>query len=391
MLGIAIVSQIGASYVHQGLPALAPLLQAEWSLSRAELGIVLSAINVGVLLTSAAAGHAVDRLGERPMLVAGPLGVGAATALAVLSPGPLLLTLAFAGAGVAMGTCAPSGGKAMLVWFPPRVRGLAMGLRQTSIPIAGVLAAATLPAIALALSWRGALGIAALIGGLSALLVAVAYHDPPDRSTVVPRHERAGLAAFPALVRDRSLVASTLLGPILVAGQWTVVPYLGLYLYERFGWSVTEAAAYLALAQVGGVIGRIGWGLASDLIWHGRRKPALAIIPPVGALGAVGLAALSHETPAWLVGALAVVMGATVIGWNGLLLAYIAEQAGPHRAGTAIGLSVSIVFLGAVIYPPLFGWLVDRAGSYQPAWLLLAVFLLSGLVLFPCMREVSRP
>ena len=65
-----------------------------------------------------------------------------------------------------------------------------------------------------------------------------------------------------------------MLGPLLVAGQWTVVPYLGLYLYERFGWPVTEAAAYLALAQVGGVVGRIGWGLASDVVWGGRRKPA---------------------------------------------------------------------------------------------------------------------
>lgn len=390
MLGVAVVSQIGASYVHQGLPALAPLLQAEWSLSRAELGVVLSAINVGVLLTSAAAGHVVDRLGERPLLVAGPLGVAAATLLAAFSPGPLLLTLALAGAGVALGTCAPSGGKAMLVWFPPRIRGLAMGLRQTSIPLAGVIAAPTLPLLALALGWRGALVVGAVIGALSALLVVVAYHDPPERGTAVAHHERAGLAAFPALLRDRSLLATILLGPVLVAGQWTVVPYLGLYLYERFGWSVTEAAAYLALAQVGGVVGRIGWGLASDVVWGGRRKPALLLVPPVGALGALGLATLSHETPAWVVAALAVAMGASVIGWNGLLLAYVAEQAGPHRAGTAIGLAVSIIFIGAVVYPPAFGWLVDRAGSYQPAWLVLSVVLLGGLALFPCMREVAR-
>lgn len=390
MLGIAVVSQIGASYIHQGLPALAPLLQAEWSLSRAELGVILGAINVGVLLASAAAGHAVDRLGERPLLVAGPLGVAAATAVGALSPGPLLLTLALAGAGLALGTCAPSGGKAMLVWFPPRVRGLAMGLRQTSIPLAGVIAAPTLPLLALALGWRGALVVSAGIGGLSALLVAVVYHDPPGRSTVVPAHEHTGLAAMPAMLRDRSLLASIVLGPVLVAGQWTVVPYLGLYLYERFGWSVTEAAVYLALAQVGGVVGRIGWGLASDVLWGGRRKPALMLIPPVGALGALGLASLSHTTAAWLVGALAVAMGATVIGWNGLLLAYVAEQAGPHRAGTAIGLAVSIIFIGAVVYPPAFGWLVDRAGSYQPAWLALAVILLGSLALFPCMREVPR-
>ncbi len=389
MLGVAVVSQIGASYVHQGLPALAPLLQAEWSLSRAELGAVLGAINVGVLLASAAAGHAVDRFGERPLLVAGPLGVGAATLLAALSPAPPLLGLALAGAGIALGTCAPSGGKAMLVWFPPRIRGLAMGLRQTSVPLAGVISAPTLPLLALALGWRGALVASAVIGGLSALLVVVAYHDPPARPTAVPRHERTGLASYPALLRDRSLLATILLGPVLVAGQWTVVPYLGLYLYERFGWSVPEAAAYLALAQVGGVVGRIAWGLASDLVWGGRRKPALLLVPPVGAAGALGLAALSHQTPAWLVALLALVMGASVIGWNGLLLAYVAEQAGPHRAGTAIGLAVSIIFLGAVVYPPAFGWLVDRAGSYQPAWLALAAVLLAGLALFPSMREVA--
>jgi sugar phosphate permease len=206
------------------------------------------------------------------------------------------------------GTCAPSGGKAMLVWFPPRVRGLAMGLRQTSIPLAGVLAAATLPLLALGLGWRGALVVGAVIGALSALLVAVVYHDPPERGTVVPPHERTGLAALPAMLRDRSLLASIMLGPVLVAGQWTVVPYLGLYLYERFGWSVTEAAGYLALAQVGGVVGRIGWGLASDVVWGGRRKPALMLVPPVGALGALGLAALSHDTSAWVVGLLAVAM-----------------------------------------------------------------------------------
>src|SRR5690349_11686334 len=149
MLGVAVVSQIGASYVRQGLPALAPLLQAEWALSRAELGVVLSSVNVGVLLTSALAGHLVDKVGERPMLVAGPLGVAAATVLAALSLAPFALTLSLIGAGVAMGTCAPSGGKAMLLWFPPRIRGLAMGLRQTSVPVAGVLAAATLPLLAL--------------------------------------------------------------------------------------------------------------------------------------------------------------------------------------------------------------------------------------------------
>lgn len=390
MLGVAVASQIGASYVHQGLPALGPLVQAEWALSRAELGVIVSAINIGVLLVSVAAGQAVDRFGERPLLVAGPLGVGLGTLLAALSPTPPLLTLSLVLAGAAMGTCAPAGGKAMLVWFPPRIRGLAMGLRQTSIPLAGVLAAATLPLLAAALDWRGALAAAAGLGGLSALIVWALYRDPPERDVPSSHAARAGRSTVRALLADPSLAATIALGPVLVAGQWTVVPYLGLYLYERFGWSVAEAASYLALAQLGGVIGRIGWGLASDLLWHGRRKAVLALLPPLGAAGALGLAVLPAAAPPPLVGALAILMGATVIGWNGLLLAYVAEQAGPQRAGTAIGLSVAVIFLGAVVVPPVFGGLVDRLGSYGPAWTVLAAVLLAGLVLFPAMREPVR-
>jgi sugar phosphate permease len=191
-------------------------------------------------------------------------------------------------------------------------------------------------------------------------------------------------------LRSRTSSGTAALGPILVAGQWTLVPYLGLYLYERLGWPLEVAAGYLALAQVGGFVGRIGWGTVSDLLWHGRRKPALALICPVGAACAVALAILPVGAPAALVGLVAVVMGAAVIGWNGLFVAYVAEQAGAHRAGTALGLTTSVVFLGAVLYPPLFGWIVDRAGSYQPAWLLLAGLLVAGLGLFPFMREATR-
>ena len=297
--------------------------------------------------------------------------------------------MALAGAGIALGTCAPSGGKAMLVWYPPRIRGFAMGLRQTSIPLAGVIAAPTLPLLALALGWRGAMVVGAVIGGVSALLVALTYHDPPQRSTVVPAHERSGLAAWPALLGDRSLLATILFGPLLVAGQWTVVPYLGLYLYERFGWPVTEAAAYLALAQVGGVVGRIGWGLASDVIWGGRRSGADAgAAAGSGGRGRAGAASPRHACLDR--GAAGDADGRHRDRLERLATGVRGRAGGTASRGHGDGLAVSIVFLGAVIYPPAFGWLVDRAGSYQPAWLALAGFLLAGLALFPFMREVPR-
>ena len=389
MLAVAVVAQIGSSYIHQGLPAIAPLLQSEWGLSRAEFGVVASAVNVGVLLLSITAGQLVDRLGEKPLLIAGPPGIAVATVVASLSPSALVFTLCLIVAGGFLATNAPAGGKAMFVWFPARIRGVALSLRQTSIPLAGALSAPTLPLLAAALGWRAALVVGALLGVASAAVVGLVYRDPPTRALAAAGHEHEHGSPW-ELLRDRSLVATVALGPLLVVGQWTLVAYLGLYLYERLDLPLAVAAGYLGLAQVGGVLGRIALGFASDLLWRGRRKPALALIPPVGAVGTLALAFLPPDTPAPLVAALALILGASVIGWNGLLLTFLAEQAGAHRAGTAIGLGITLIFFGAVVAPPSFGLLVDRTGSYQAGWLTLAAILLASLALFPLMREVRR-
>jgi MFS family permease len=41
--------------------------------------------------------------------------------------------------------------------------------------------------------------------------------------------------------------------------------------------------------------------------------------------------------------------------------------------GLATGFSLTITFLGIVLFPPLFGHLVDRLGSYGRAWDMLAL------------------
>ena len=46
--------------------------------------------------------------------------------------------------GIWYGGEQPGGSKAIVKWFPPQRRGLAMGIRQTGIPIGGALASSTL-------------------------------------------------------------------------------------------------------------------------------------------------------------------------------------------------------------------------------------------------------
>src|SRR3954465_1434864 len=110
MLGVATTSQVGCSLVHQGMPALAPLLQAEWALSRGELGVVVAAVNVGVLLASLAAGGLGDPPGERPLLIVGPLGVMVAALLATLAGSAWLVTFWLVVLGIFVATSGPAGG-----------------------------------------------------------------------------------------------------------------------------------------------------------------------------------------------------------------------------------------------------------------------------------------
>jgi MFS transporter, ACS family, hexuronate transporter len=49
--------------------------------------------------------------------------------------------------------------------------------------------------------------------------------------------------------------------------------------------------------------------------------------------------------------------------------------------GLATGFSLTITFLGIVLFPPIFGHLVDRLGSYSQAWDLLALFWVVAILI----------
>jgi len=62
--------------------------------------------------------------------------------------------------------------------------------------------------------------------------------------------------------------------------------------------------------------------------------------------------------------AVAIVLGATAIGWNGVYLVEVARLAPPGLAGQATGGCLFFTFVGVVVIPFLFGWLQRATGSY---------------------------
>src|SRR5204862_5366651 len=73
----------------------------------------------------------------------------AALAGAAYAPGFASLFALLGLAGAAGASVNAASGRAVMIWFPASERGLALGVRQTAIPLGGLVAALVLPAVSL--------------------------------------------------------------------------------------------------------------------------------------------------------------------------------------------------------------------------------------------------
>ena len=291
VLALIMAAQTMANVGPLGIPSIAPLIRESLALSMTQAGSFLSAYYIGPVLMSLPAGWLADRYGVRGAMILGQaliaIGLGAVAVAPSFSFIIAILMLAGAGYGVLN----PTTTKAGMAWFPPRQRATVVGLKQVGLPFGGALGALVMPPLALAFSWRAAVGFAAAVVGVLAVLTWALYRDLPEPETRGPAPARPGFWAVMAN-RDLWLVG---VSTLIFAGVQTVfLAFLVLYLRDVVQIALVVAAKYLVMAQVSGVIGRIGFGLLSDRIFGGRRRIVLAI----AGLGSMACAlALSATAP----------------------------------------------------------------------------------------------
>ena len=257
-----------------------------------------------------------------------------------------------------------------------------MGIKETSVPISGIIAAALFPFLAITYSWRSAILALALFVAVISVVVFASYRNKPDSST---RHGRASLiGGLAELAGSRDIWLVGLSSAILLALYLVVVSYLILFLIESLGMSVSVSAGFLGIAFVASVVGRVGWGVVSDLM-GGRPAIVLALVCILSMLGTLSLVWLPSDASGVVVGMLALLLGATALGWTGVYLALVVELIRPELAGMGVGFLTIFTRVGALI-PPLFGLIVDRTGSYDIGWWMMAGLVSIAAVLLLLVR-----
>lgn len=367
---------------------LSPFLLDAFGLSRLQVGLLLPAVYLGGVLMSLPAGWLTDRFGVRFTLGLGQALTGAMIVLAASSPsfGAMLACLVASGFGFSV--LNPATGKAIVEWFAPRRRGMAMGIKQTGLTLGILTAALTLPPLAAATGWRRALAIAGAASFCSGTLVLLAYRAPAA-SAVPPPDDRPRLAELSIFFRRRAVLVVFACGLLLSVAQSSVLAYLALFAKETFAVSAVVAGQVLALAQLGGTGSRLAWGVISDRSFGGRRRPGIIASALIGA-AAYALFALGAALPAPLAVAVAFVAGAGAFGWVGLYFALVAEIGGPRYAGLLTGVATACAWSGTLIGPLLFGLAREASGSYAAPWLLLTGIALGVAAALPRLRPLVQ-
>lgn len=386
-LGITTISAATTAALATAVGPLAPLLQADFQVSRAEIGLVTSAMFLASALSAPIAGRTADRIGERRVLMVSSLiaGVGA-VALAQVPVFWMFLGVCLL-IGLGSGMQNPAGSAAIMRWFPQRQRGVAMGLRQTGVPIGGILSATVWAWVAAAQGWRAAYVLGGAVTLVAAAILFGAYFDPAQQkgqSRTVPR-------SFREIFRDRQLWWLALIFNCQVVVQFAATTYLVLFLNEGQGVPYVVGTSLFAFLNVIALGARIGWGLLSDRVFGGRRRPVLLLIIVLTIAATIGAMVLPAPTPVWLAAVLAALLGVSAFAWTAIVGALTIETAGRESAGTAMAMLSMVGSPGQLVGPPLFGLIRDLTGTYQLAWLALVGVALIGLAAVGRIREQSRP
>jgi MFS family permease len=174
------------------------------------------------------------------------------------------------------------------------------------------------------------------------------------------------LAVTVAPLRELSAVSF-----VFASMQLSLFTYLVSYLNLGLGYTLVAAGLVFAAAQTAGIVGRVVWGAMADRLLGPRRM--LAVLGLLMGAASFAVSRFSADWPLAAIVGVAMVFGASAIGWNGVYLSEVARRAPAGQVGAATGGTQFFTFLGALSGPPLFAASVSATGGYGGGFAAFAV------------------
>ncbi|WP_036049689.1 MFS transporter [Bradyrhizobium sp. Tv2a-2] len=352
----------------------APLIRANLGLSNTQLGLAFSAFAYPYALFQLIGGYFGDKFGARRTLCISGVIVCVSTAGTGLVNSLLSLVIARVALGIGEGATFPTATRAMSTWIPERNWAFAQGITHSFARIGNAM---TPPLIALLIqfvSWRGSFVVLALASLSWVVAWTWIFRDVPtspplsaEEFATLPARGRGGAKEpVPWLKLFRRMLPVTAVDFCYGWTLWLFVSWIPSFFYQNYHQDLLQTAFYSAAVFLGGVIGDTLGGVVSDriLVRTGNRVTARRNVIVTGMLGGfvfllpvmlvhdINVAALSLAAAFFSV--------ELVVGpiWA------VPMDIAPKYSGSASGMMNFGFGTAGIISPVVFGYLVDRTGSW---------------------------
>lgn len=360
------------------LGILATFIIDDLGISRSLLGWIIATNVILAALLSPVTGHFTDRIGGKVALILVFVLSGTAFVVFGLAPAIAVLFVASAIAAVSQSGANPSTNTLIREDLPPGERGVTTGIKQSGVQAAITIAGVTLPTLALAFGWRGAmLAIAALplLGALAALVVI------PKSDHHLSEDDRNG--------RLPSSVWWLAAYGLIIGFSSAVTFFIPLFAEESLGLDPRLGGLAITVVGIVAFAARILWARYAE-----RRGDYLGPLWTISLLGVVASALLlAANLWAGLLWIGAIVTGASTSAWNSVGMLAVIDEAG-MATGRASGIVLLGFLTGLGVGPPLYGATVDATESYVPMMLISIIAATAAVALvwvWRTRRVVSSP
>jgi sugar phosphate permease len=393
-------------YFHRVCPALmAPELTDAFSIGGASLGILSSGYFYPYALMQLPVGLLSDAWGARKTITLFALFGAFGAVLFGLSPSFEVATVSRIVVGFGLSAIFVPALRICAEWFKPREYAGISGVLLAMGGIGWFVAATPLAWMTAAFGWRGTfIGIGCITVVLSVLTWLFTADTPQDKG-FAPILERRARVAGPKSPN----IFSGLLNVLKNRDFWPIAGWFfffggmlfgfcglwaGPYLMDSYSFSKTEAGNVLAMIALGTIVGSPLLGNLSDRLNVGRRK-VMFCSASILMLEWIILFAFREALPDPFLYPLFFFLGVfgnavAVVGF-----ALTKDLFSIEMAGTAVGAANFFAFLGAALYQPITGYLMDLVGKVNGVYpseayrIAFTLFLLTSITHFFCMTRIK--
>lgn len=354
----------------------------EFGISPVGMGFLFSCFLWSYVLCLIPWGIAADRIGIRAVSGIGIVLWSAATVLTGFAPALPWLFGARLAMGAGEASAFPAAGRAVREWVPAGEYGLASMLIVSGGYAGPAIGSVLFGWFAAGLGWRGAFMVIGGTGFLWVLAALIWFRRPAGVPAPVsqPVAEAGGL--------NMLLGSSTMWGLFLTQGACVYSHYLFLtwlpsYLQATRHLTILKTGLYSAVPFAATVLCSLAVAALSDRMLRnaadratGKRRIMVAVMLAVSAV--VLLTPL--VTNIWLILLLVTVSltgTSAATGLNSALLTDLLPSSA--SAGRAHGVLVVGGNTFGLLAPIVTGYVIDRTGSYDGAWIISGVLLVAGM------------